>query len=143
MPETHTPFFMQEAEAHYGHAFEVETPAELDRAMGKWAALHEADRSFILAHLLYLNLKAHVVTQRLTIQSRDLIDEVAEHVALGVEQVLPTEGEQPASRGPQEPEFPDLEELRAQPSPAEPPRAEAPRAEAPRAAPDANQGGAL
>ena len=135
MPETHPPFVKQEAEAHYGHAVEVETPAELDRAMGKWAALHEADRSFILAHLLYLNLKAHVVTQRLTIQSRDLIDEVAEHVALGVEQVLPTEGEQPASRGSQEPEFPDLDELRAQPPTPEPARAEP-------AEPRADQGGA-
>lgn len=102
-PTPRDPFFLQEAEAHYGHAFEVETPEDLEAAMARWAELQSSDRSFIMAHLLYLNLKAHAVTQRLTIQARNLIDEVADHVALGVEQILPSA----------EPEFPELDELPA------------------------------
>lgn len=123
----HTPFFMQEADAHYGHAFEIETEQDLEASMRRWAALHESDRSFILAHLLYLNLKAHTTTQRLTIQTRDLLDEMADHLALGVEQVLPeTEDE--------EPEFPDLSELPRgevrQPAETTPPASGEPPAEA-------------
>lgn len=112
-PTPHTPFFMQEADAHYGHAFDIETEQDLEQAMRKWAELHDSDRSFILAHLLYLNLKAHTTTQRLTIQTRDLIDEVAEHLAIGVEHVLPRGAEDEA-----DPEFPDLNDLPRAPASA-------------------------
>ena len=74
--------FLQIAREHYGAAFGRRRPGSVERARDDWADLAEEDRSFALGHLLYLNLLAEAATVRLLVQVRDLLDEVAEGLAV-------------------------------------------------------------
>lgn len=44
--------------ALYGEAFEARSAEDLSDAIADWAALDNAERSFAIAHLLYLGLQA-------------------------------------------------------------------------------------
>ncbi|MFH1464704.1 MAG: hypothetical protein ABIO70_09990 [Pseudomonadota bacterium] len=74
--------FLETAREHYGAAFGRRRPGSVERARDDWADLAEEDRSFALGHLLYLNLMAESATVRLLVQVRDLLDEVAEGLAV-------------------------------------------------------------
>ncbi|MCB9765624.1 MAG: hypothetical protein H6739_37970 [Alphaproteobacteria bacterium] len=56
------------AQRIYGPAFEVEDRDDTARSMRDWAALDDTERSFALAHLSYLNLRAQaLVAHRLAL----------------------------------------------------------------------------
>ena len=67
------------ARGFYGEAFEPVRRADLAAAMADWSEMSEAERSFVLAHLHYLDLLAQRTTQRMLARLR------AELVALGEE----------------------------------------------------------
>jgi hypothetical protein len=72
------PGFMKLAHRFYGEAFDVKRLRQLSAAMADWSELTEDEQSFTVAHLHYLNLLAQARTQKLLLQVRDLLDEVAE-----------------------------------------------------------------
>ena len=72
------PRFLHLARTFYGEAFGVRRVRELSAAMADWSELTEDEQSFTLAHLHYLGLLAQARTQKLLLQVRDLLDEVAE-----------------------------------------------------------------
>jgi hypothetical protein len=74
------PRFLRIAQAFYGDAFEVHRATDLSAAMADWSELTEDEQSFTLAHLHYLNLLAQAATQKLLLQVRDLLDEVADGI---------------------------------------------------------------
>ncbi len=78
------PPFLEAARAFYADAFEHRRKKDLAAAMEEWAEMDEAEQSFAVAHLLYLNLKAQADTLRVLVDVRDLLDEVAD----GVDQAL-------------------------------------------------------
>jgi hypothetical protein len=86
-----TPLFLETARAFYADAFEHRRKKDLAAAMEEWADLHEAEQSFAVAHLLFLNLKAQADTLRVLVDLRELLDEVAD----GVDQVLDAEDDEP------------------------------------------------
>lgn len=71
------PLFLQLARDFYGPAFGARRSRALDEAHEDWADLEEHEHSFALGHLLYLNLQAQAGTQRLLLQVRDGLDEIA------------------------------------------------------------------
>jgi hypothetical protein len=79
-----SPAFLETARAFYADAFEHRRKKDLAAAMEEWAEMDEAEQSFAVAHLLYLNLKAQADTLRVLVDVRDLLDEVAD----GVDQAL-------------------------------------------------------
>ena len=85
-----TPLFLETARAFYADAFEHRRKKDLAAAMEEWADLHEAEQSFAVAHLLFLNLKAQADTLRVLVDLRELLDEVAD----GVDQVLDAEDDE-------------------------------------------------
>ena len=72
------PGFLQLAHRFYGEAFDVKRLRQLSEAMADWSELSGDEQSFTVAHLHYLNLRAQAQTQKLLVQVRDLLDEVAE-----------------------------------------------------------------
>ncbi len=83
------PRFLQLARRFYGEAFDVHRGKELSAAMADWSELTEDEQSFTIAHLHYLNLLAQARNQKLLLQVRELLDEVAE----GIGDVLDPEDE--------------------------------------------------
>lgn len=73
-------------------AFDHKTKKAIARSMTEWAELDEDEQSFAQNHLLFLNLQAQAATQRLLVQVRDLLDEVAESLTVALEASLPEEG---------------------------------------------------
>lgn len=73
-----TPTWLEAARRFYAPGFEVQTDKALSASHADWAELPEDQRSFTIAHLLYLNLVAQRGTQRLLAEVRDLLDEVAD-----------------------------------------------------------------
>jgi hypothetical protein len=104
------PRFLRIAQAFYGEAFEVHRATDLSAAMADWSELTEDEQSFTLAHLHYLNLLAQAATQKLLLQVRDLLDEVADGIGEVLEDDEPEndqhedhegfDGEQDPARGP-------------------------------------------
>ncbi len=94
------PRFLLIARRFYGEAFDARKARELSAAMADWSELTEDEQAFTLAHLHYLGLLAQARTQKLLVQVRDLLDEVAE----GLGDVLDPEDED------DEPEPTDLED---------------------------------
>ena len=85
-----TPLFLETARAFYADAFEHRRKKDLASAMEEWADLHEAEQSFAVAHLLFLNLTAQADPLRVLVDLRELLDEVAD----GVDQVLDAEDDE-------------------------------------------------
>ncbi len=79
-----SPAFLEAARAFYADAFEHRRKKDLAAAMEEWAEMDEAEQSFAVAHLLFLNLKGQADTLRVLVDVRDLLDEVAD----GVDQAL-------------------------------------------------------
>ncbi len=77
VPERKSPAWLETARRFYAPGFEVQTDKALGASNADWAELPEHERSFTVAHLLYLNLVAQRGTQRLLGEVRDLLDEVA------------------------------------------------------------------
>jgi hypothetical protein len=77
--------FLAQARAFYAEAFAHQRKSELADAMAEWTELDEAEQSFALAHLAYLDLEAQAVTHQLLGQVRDLLDELAEAFTMAVE----------------------------------------------------------
>ncbi len=85
-PETNTtapklPSWMETARRCYGEGFKVRSSKALADSNTDWGELPEHERSFALAHLLYLNLVAQRGTQRHLREVRDLLDEVVAGLA--------------------------------------------------------------
>lgn len=96
MPKTKqqsSPTFLANAQTFYGDAFDHKTKKAIARSMTEWAELDEDEQSFAHCHLLFLNLQAQAATQRLLVQVRDLLDEVAESLTVALEASLPEEGQ--------------------------------------------------
>jgi hypothetical protein len=87
------------ARAYYAEAFEPTTKRDLARSIAEWSQMDDAEQSFAVAHLLYLNLKAQAAGQRLVTQVRDLLDEVAEGLTAAIEASL-HEAPAPPDEGP-------------------------------------------
>jgi hypothetical protein len=79
------PPFLAQARTFYAEAFAHTRKSDLADAMTEWTELDEAEQSFALAHLSYLQLEAQAQTQQLLGQVRDLLDELAEAFTLAVE----------------------------------------------------------
>ena len=70
------------ARSLYGEAFDTDRADDLSASISDWASLTNAERSFSIAHLLYLNLQAQgrtsyqlgKVREQLAVLSRDLGD---------------------------------------------------------------------
>lgn len=121
MPKpTQQPSFLANATAFYGEAFDHRTQKAIARSMAEWAELDEDEQSFALAHLQFLGLQAQAATQRLLVQVRDLLDEVAENLTVALEASLPEEDELAADE-PGEDDLvdalPALQEVTAEPEP--------------------------
>lgn len=93
LPKSATPPFLEAARAFYGEAFDHKKKRELAGAMAEWSELGEDEQTFTVAHLMYLNLQAQASTQRLLVQVRDLLDELAEAFTSAVEASLPDESD--------------------------------------------------
>ena len=124
MPKTTSPNpqFIDAARAFYAEAFDHKRKRDLARSMEEWAELGEDEQSFAVAHLLYLNLQAQAAGQKLLVQVRDLLDEVAEGLTTAIEESLPPEPDEdldPGDELPPEPdEAPPLVDAPAEPMPA-------------------------
>lgn len=103
-PKPHT--YLAVARSFYGPAFEHREEHALADSMAEWAEMDEDEQAFAMAHLSYLQLQAQAVTQRLLVQVRDLLDEVAESLNAALEASLP-DGD-PLD---EEPVFPDTETI--------------------------------
>lgn len=88
------PSFLQTARAFYGPAFDHTSRKSLARSMAEWAEMDEEEQSFAAAHLAFLNLQAQAGTQKLLVQVRDLLDELAESLTLAVEAALPDDDDE-------------------------------------------------
>lgn len=75
------PSFLKTARALYGAAFDSNLPDDVREASSDWSALTDAQRSYALAHLLYLNLHAQQTTHRLLAELCDSNEELVD--ALG------------------------------------------------------------
>lgn len=97
-PRTHSrasqPAFLTNARAFYGQAFDHKSSKGIARSMGEWAELDEDEQSFAQAHLAFLNLQAQATTQRLLVQVRDLLDEVADSLGAVLERFDEEEDEE-------------------------------------------------
>ena len=102
--KTPIPSFLTTARAFYGPAFDHKKKKALARSMAEWTEMDEAEQSFAHAHLLYLNLQAQAATQKLIGQVRDLLDEVAESLAVALEASMPDADED------DEPELTDVDD---------------------------------
>ena len=124
MPKTTNPNlqFLDTARAFYAEAFDHKKKRDLARSMEEWGELGEDEQSFAVAHLLYLNLQAQAAGQKLLVQVRDLLDEVAEGLTTAIEESLPPEpGEDldPTEELPPESdELPPIVDVPAEPVPA-------------------------
>ena len=79
------PKWLDAARAFYADSFGATRTRELGAAKDDWSDLTEDEQAFALAHLLYLHLMAEAGTQRLLVQIRDLLDEIADVAALARE----------------------------------------------------------
>lgn len=87
MPKpSNQPAFLDTARAFYGEAFEPRKKRDLARSIEEWTEMEEDEQSFVVAHLLYLNLKAQAAGQRLLADVRDLLDEVADGLLTAMEE---------------------------------------------------------
>lgn len=87
-PTAKSPAFLDAARAFYGEAFEHHTKRDLSRSIAEWGEMEQDEQSFAVAHLLYLNLQAQAAGQKLLVQVRDLLDEVAEVLTTAIEASL-------------------------------------------------------
>jgi hypothetical protein len=109
------PAFLSTARRFYGEAFGSRTRREYLESLADWSELSEDDQAFTLAHLQYLNLLAQAGTQKLLVQVRDLLDEVAE----GLGDVLDPDDEDDGDDGYEGEDHlpPEIEELADQEAP--------------------------
>lgn len=98
------PAYLETARAFYAEAFDQRSKRDLARSIAEWAELDEEEQSFATAHLLYLNLQAQAAGQRLLVQVRDLLDEMAEGLTTAIEASLPDEAPVPAAEDDSDPE---------------------------------------
>lgn len=70
----------QVARELYGAAFEPKSRTKVGEAMADWAELSEAEQSFTLGHLLYLNLYAQASTLNVLREIRDAVQAVDDAV---------------------------------------------------------------
>jgi hypothetical protein len=125
MPKTTNPNlqFLDTARAFYAEAFDHKKKRDLAHSMEEWAELGEDEQSFAVAHLLYLNLQAQAAGQRLLVQVRDLLDEVAEGLTTAIEESLPPEPDEDLDAGdelPPEPgDLPPVVDAPVEPAPAD------------------------
>ena len=125
MPKSTNPNlqFLDTARAFYAEAFDHKKKRDLAHSMEEWAELGEDEQSFAVAHLLYLNLQAQAAGQRLLVQVRDLLDEVAEGLTTAIEESLPPEPDEDLDAGdelPPEPgDLPPVVDVPAVPPPDE------------------------
>lgn len=83
-----TPRYLDQADAFYKAAFDIQDSDELARAMADWGQLSDAERSFTLAHLLYLNLQGQAQNGRLLRETRDTLDEIADELSDALDEAL-------------------------------------------------------
>jgi hypothetical protein len=79
------PKFLDVAETFYGDAFGPRTPKQLARSIADWTEMTPEEQSFATAHLAWLDLQGQAGTQKLLVQIRDLLEEIAESLAEDVE----------------------------------------------------------
>ena len=117
------PAFLDTARAFYAEAFEHKKKRDLARSIAEWSEMDEDEQSFAVAHLLYLNLQAQAAGQKLLVQVRDLLDEVAEGLTTAIEESLspePAEDLDPSDELPPEPgELPPVVDAVVEPAPAD------------------------
>jgi hypothetical protein len=121
MPRTETlkpaqstnPRWLDAARAFYAESFGALRRRELRAAKEDWSDLTEEEQTFALAHLQYLDLMAQAGTQRLLVQVRDLLEEIADGLAAEREVRDDATGE--------EDEYEDDGEPEEEPIPFEPP----------------------
>ena len=115
--------FLDTARAFYAEAFDHKKKRDLARSIEEWGELGEDEQSFAVAHLLYLNLQAQAAGQKLLVQVRDLLDEVAEGLTTAIEESLspePAEDLDPSDELPPEPgELPPVVDAVVEPAPAD------------------------
>jgi len=70
--------FLDTARRFYGDAFGSRRQRAIAAARDDWAELPEEDRSFAVAHLLYLDIMGKAASTRLLVQIRDLLEELAD-----------------------------------------------------------------
>ena len=75
------PKWLDTARLFYSDSFGALKKRELRASKDDWNDLTEEEQSFALAHLQYLDLMAQAGTQRLLVQIRDLLEEVADSMA--------------------------------------------------------------
>lgn len=108
-PTAKSPAFIDAARAFYGEAFEHHTKRDLSRSIAEWGEMEQDEQSFAVAHLLYLNLQAQAAGQKLLVQVRDLLDEVAEGLTTAIEASLAEPEVEREEEGKEEVEAPEAE----------------------------------
>lgn len=76
--KSNNPKWLDTARAFYAESFGATHRRDLRAAQDDWADLTEEEQTFALAHLQYLDLMAQAGTQRLLVQIRDVLEEIAE-----------------------------------------------------------------
>ncbi len=108
------PAFLTIARAFYADAFGVGLQSDLDESVAEWSALTEAERSFAIAHLLFLGLVAQAGAQESLTDAIDLLDDLAdsleerleERLEASLEASLSADLDVPEADPPTEPELP-------------------------------------
>ena len=120
--KTPIPSFLTTARAFYGPAFDHKKEKALARSMAEWAEMDEEKQSSALAHLAFLDLEAQATTERLLVQVRDLLNEVAASLSVALEASLPEEEDEPEPQDVPDDELEDafdLDELPPMPNEAD------------------------
>lgn len=85
------PNYLATATMLYGDSLGAKRASDLLGAMQTFAELPADEQRFVLAHLAYLGIEAQAANQRVLTQIRDLLDEVAEQVSVGLDSALPAD----------------------------------------------------
>lgn len=86
----------EEADHYYGAAFRVRNRDELAESMAEWSELSEDERSFIVAHLVYLGIKQSGHMELVLEEMQDVLEEMLEGPEPEAQETEPVE-EVPAS----------------------------------------------
>jgi hypothetical protein len=99
------PPYLEIATSLYGDSLGARRANELLEAMQTWSELPEDEQRFVIAHLSYLGVQGQAANQRVLTQIRDLLDEIAEQMSIGLDSTLPRDDE-PGSELPQDAPMP-------------------------------------
>ncbi len=91
-----TPRYLDQADTFYKEPFDRDNTKDLSSSIADWSLLTDAERSFTIAHLLYLNLQAQAHNGRVLRETRNALEEIADELAEAVDDVLGDEGDDEA-----------------------------------------------